>query len=94
MPTGRYDLIKCGLCGRAFVYEIGGKATCPDCLAEEDALYRKVRSILADYSDRRLSAAEVAKLVGVEERKINYLVDCGMFTLVTGIGLFNGRSDD
>jgi hypothetical protein len=94
MPTGRYDLIKCGLCGRAFVYEVGSRPTCPDCAAEEDALYRKIRSLIADYPERRMSVAEVSRLLKVEEKKVSYLVDCGMFSLVSGVGLFDKRSDD
>jgi hypothetical protein len=30
----------------------------------------------------------------VEERKINYLIECGMFTLETGIGLFCRHTED
>jgi hypothetical protein len=94
MPDEQYDLIKCGLCGKAFAHEVGSRTTCPDCLGEEDALYRKVRNLLSDYPDRRMGAAEVAKLLGVEERKVNYLVESGMFTLATDIGVFNWHPGD
>jgi hypothetical protein len=87
MAEQRFELLKCGLCGKAFVQETGKRPTCPDCIAEEDLLYRKVRNLVGDYPDRRISVAEAAKLLGVEERKINYLVECGMFKLVVGRGL-------
>jgi hypothetical protein len=92
--SGEYDLVKCGICGKAFVKQSGGRLTCSDCQTEEDALYRKVRTVLGDYPERRLSVAEVAHIVGVEERKINHLVDSGMFSLVSTIGALKWDGDD
>jgi hypothetical protein len=89
MADQSFDLLKCAICGKAFVQEAGKRPTCPDCLDEESMLYRKVRTIVSDYPDRRISVAEAARLLEVEERKINYLVECGMFKLVTGQGLTN-----
>ncbi|MDR3321898.1 MAG: hypothetical protein LBS93_05555 [Synergistaceae bacterium] len=94
MSTGQYDLLNCGLCGKAFVKQTGGRPTCPECQAEEDILYRKIRTVLSDYPDRRLGIADVARLVGAEERKINYLVDSGMFKLVNSVGALKWNEDD
>ncbi|MDR1515014.1 MAG: hypothetical protein LBS45_04905 [Synergistaceae bacterium] len=86
MEDRSFDLVKCAFCGKAFVQEAGKRPTCLDCLAEEDIVYRKVRRLVSDNPDRRLSVSEVSKLLDIEERKINYLVECGMFNLVTGGG--------
>jgi hypothetical protein len=84
MEEQSFDLVKCVFCERAFVQEAGKRPICMDCLAEEEIVYRKVRNLVSDNPDRRLSVSEASKILGIEERKINYLVECGMFNLVTG----------
>ncbi|MDR3254725.1 MAG: hypothetical protein LBT31_04095 [Synergistaceae bacterium] len=94
MSTGQFDLIKCGICGKAFVKYTGGRPTCPDCYAEEEALYRRVRGVLTTYPERRMGIGDVAEMIGVEERKISYLVDIGMFKLTSGLGELSWEDDD
>jgi predicted AAA+ superfamily ATPase len=94
VAIGQFDLVKCGLCGKAFVYEVGKRPTCPDCAEEENDLYTRIRRLISDHPDRRMNVAEIARILNIEERKINYLVECGMFNLVTNAGLTNKRSDD
>jgi hypothetical protein len=94
VPEEIYELVNCVLCGRAFARVAGSRKACPECTAETDELYRQVRNLLGDYPDRRLGTSDIAKLLNVEERKINYLIDCGMFNVITDIGLFNSRQED
>ncbi|MDR1916708.1 MAG: hypothetical protein LBQ58_09070 [Synergistaceae bacterium] len=76
------DLVKCGMCDKAVVIERGTKPVCQDCRQEEQELYRRVRALLTDYGDRRFTIQDVAGALGVEEKKITYLVDNGYFQLI------------
>ncbi|MDR0615807.1 MAG: hypothetical protein LBG29_03270 [Synergistaceae bacterium] len=94
MEDQHFDLLKCAICGKAFAQEAGKRPTCPDCLAEEEVIYRKVRNLVNTCPDRRINVAEAARRLGIEERKINYLVECGMFELAVGVGLINRQQGD
>lgn len=76
------DLARCPLCDKAVVYEVGKKLICPECAAEESELYKRVRTLLRDYPNHKLSVSDVARMLGVDEKKISYLIDDGMFQLV------------
>jgi hypothetical protein len=94
MEDQRFELVKCGFCGKAFAQETGKRPTCPDCLAEEDATYRKIRNLVSNNPERRMNISDVAKRLGIEERKINYLVENGMFNLSVRSGLISWRPGD
>jgi predicted AAA+ superfamily ATPase len=76
------DIMKCSFCGRAFVDANGQRPICADCRDEEERLYKKARDLILDNPGRALSVSAVAEILGVEESKINYFVDHGLFHLV------------
>lgn len=76
------DIATCPLCDKAVVYEIGKKPICPECLVEVNDIYNKVRTLLRDYPEKRFGTNDVAKILKVDEKKIKYLLENGMFQLV------------
>ncbi|MDR0649318.1 MAG: hypothetical protein LBF92_08305 [Synergistaceae bacterium] len=94
MEDRRFELVKCVFCGKAFAQEAGKRPTCPDCLAEEDAIYRKIRNLVSNNPDRRMNVSDVAKLLDIEERKINYLIENGMFNLTLRYGQISWPQGD
>ncbi len=72
-----YELVACGICGKAFVRNVAGRTICPDCREELDRLYRTLRAFLRDHPDYSLSVSDLAELFGVEEKKIQALVSEG-----------------
>jgi hypothetical protein len=94
MEDQRFELVRCAFCGKAFAQEAGKRPTCPDCLAEEDAVYRKIRNLVSNKPDRRMNVSDVARLLGIEERKISYLVENGMFDMSVRSGVISSRQGD
>jgi len=78
----KLDLGKCRLCEKAVVHEVGKWPLCSACETKQDELYKKIRSLLRDYPDRRLSVADVAEILGTDEREVRYLIESGRFSLV------------
>ncbi len=76
------DLGRCELCDKAIVYEVGKKPVCPECSEKQNELYMKIRSLLRDYPDRRMSVSDVAEILGADEREVRYLLEDGRFNLV------------
>ena len=62
--------------------EVGKKPICPECSAKQNELYMKIRSLLRDYPDRRMSVSDVAEILGADEREVRYLLEDGRFRLV------------
>ena len=76
------DLEKCAFCGKAFVATLGHRPVCPECRSEENELYKRIRNLIRDHHDTKLTVSDVAKLLKVDEGKIRYFVEQGMFQLV------------
>lgn len=76
------DLGRCLLCGQAVVYEAGKSPICPECARKQDELYARIRSLLRDYHDCRMSISDVAEFLNVDERDVRFLVESGRFYLV------------
>jgi hypothetical protein len=76
------DIIRCSFCGRAFVDTDGHRPVCASCRNEEEVLYKKARDLIRDNPGRMFGVADIARIFDVEENKISYFVDCGMFHLV------------
>jgi hypothetical protein len=76
------DLVKCGMCGKATVVASGSRAVCDACRDEERKLYARVRALLREYGDTRLTIQRIADMLGTDEKKISHLVNCGYFQLV------------
>jgi hypothetical protein len=93
MAAERFDLAKCELCDKAFAYVVGSRSTCPDCVEEGNDLYARIRTLISDHPFRRMTVAEIAKTLGVEERKIIYLAELGLFDLIADEGSFGKSSD-
>lgn len=60
------ELANCVRCGKVFARI--GKNICPDCLAKEEELYKKVREYLEE--NPGLTVQEVAQRCGVDPKKI------------------------
>lgn len=73
----KLDLRECRACGKAFVSKGETDVVCPSCRIDMDALYDDVRDFLRDNPKRGFSAAEIAEQLGVEERKIQALLEEG-----------------
>lgn len=82
----RLDFNKCPLCGRAFVGFAGMNTVCEDCRDEEQYIYNRVRSIVRESDNKRLTIEEAAKRLRVAEHKIRYLVEKGLVHLSSGGG--------
>lgn len=78
----KFDITKCGMCGKAFVGVAGTRNVCENCREEEQAIYNQLRRLIRDNPNRRLTIDEAAKLTGIDVRKINHLVDSGLLQLV------------
>jgi hypothetical protein len=86
-PTGgeyrlSFDLVKCGMCGKAVVVQAGLRSVCDACRKEEQKLYMRVRSLLTDNERGALTVQDVAELLEVDEKQIVHLVESGFFQLV------------
>lgn len=77
----KLDLGKCELCEKAVVYEVGNSPICPECQTKQNELYMKIRSLLRDYPDRRMSISDVAEILNVDEREVRHLRENGRFWL-------------
>jgi hypothetical protein len=75
------DIAQCGLCQTAVVVAEGARPICDNCREEELRLYNQIRELLRK-SGGTLTVADVSKTLKVEERKINFLVEGGMFKFV------------
>jgi hypothetical protein len=69
------------MCGKATVVEQGERCVCSVCLEEERILYVRVRTLLRDNEESRLTIKDVAEMLEIDERKITHLVDSGYFKL-------------
>lgn len=78
----KFDLAKCGMCGKAFVGVMGARNVCNDCRDEEQKLYHRLRTLIRDNPDRKFSLQEAAQLLRVEEKQIAHLVDNGLVQVV------------
>jgi hypothetical protein len=78
----KFDIAKCGMCGKAFIGVSGMRNVCDNCRDEEQELYEKLRAIIRYSPDRQLTIADAASILHVEERKIHHLVDNGLVQIV------------
>lgn len=78
----KFDIAKCGICGKAFVGVAGTRSVCESCRDEEQAIYNKVRRLIRDNTDRKLTVDEVVRLTGIDRSKIIHLVDSGLLQIV------------
>jgi hypothetical protein len=78
--AGLLDLTRCGYCGKAFVGAAGGKAVCPDCDEKVRDFYDKVRLMISDQPNRVMNAWNIADRLGVSEKEVLKLVDCGLIS--------------
>lgn len=78
----KFDIAKCGMCGKAFIGVAGLRNVCDHCRDEEQALYTELRRLIRDNPDRRLTIEDAVCLLNVEVRKIHHLVDSGLIQLV------------
>jgi hypothetical protein len=76
------DIASCGMCGKAVVIEKGMRPICDGCRGDEQRLYDRVRTLLRDNPHTEFTAADVAKRLDVEEKKINFLVESGLLEIV------------
>lgn len=77
----KLDLGKCELCDKAVVHEVGKSSICPECMVKQNELYVKIRSLLRDYPDRRMTITDVAEILAVDEREVRHLLGSGLFSL-------------
>ncbi|GHV31111.1 hypothetical protein FACS1894167_12960 [Synergistales bacterium] len=82
--AGLLDLAQCGYCGKAFVGAAGGRAICPDCEQEVRGLYDRVRLLISDQPNRMMYAGNIAERLGVSEKEVLKLVDCGLISYSSG----------
>lgn len=84
----KMDITKCLICDKAMVAPVGQTPICPECEQGEGDLYKKIRQMLRDYPDRRVTVKEAAKMFNVDEKRIKAMIKKGLFTLVAnGEGL-------
>jgi hypothetical protein len=76
------ELVKCGMCGKAIVVGAGQRHVCEVCRDEEQRLYRRVRMLVRENSEKRFTIQDVAEMLEEDEKKITHLVDSGYFRLV------------
>lgn len=78
----KFDIAKCGMCGKAFIGVAGLRNVCENCRDEEQALYKKLRKLIRDNPGQRLTIEDAISVLNVEGRKIHHLVDSGLVQLV------------
>ncbi len=78
----KFDIAKCGMCGKAFIGVAGLRNVCDNCRDEEQELYKKLRNLIRDNPGRQLTIEDAVSLLSVEARKIHHLVDSGLVQLV------------
>ena len=86
-----FDLVKCGMCGKAAVVIEGGKRVCKECLDAERELFDEIRDFINENPEVDFTLQNTAKVLNVKESQIKHLVDSGYFKLtVKGIRLYEG----
>jgi DNA replication initiation complex subunit (GINS family) len=88
----KFDIAKCGMCGKAFIGVSGMRSVCENCRDEEQVLYKKLREIIRDNPEKQLTISDAVSMLKVDERKIHHLVDSGLVQLVKSqkfLRLFN-----
>jgi hypothetical protein len=71
------DMTTCSICGK--IFGASSKTVCPACHKLLEIVYEKARAFLRDNPKLKLSARELAKEIGEDERLINILMMEGRF---------------
>jgi len=89
-----FDLVKCGMCGKAAVIVEGHRHVCEGCRDGERVLYDLVKTFIIENPSSNHTMQKIAASLKVKESQVKHLIDSGFFKLtLTGIQLYDGLED-